>query len=101
MRKLVKKSGNNVKNNLKGKDGERKNLNWTQCLKCKYFGHIEDTVLCRMSVKMLKHYVQNTRSEFELSMVGDVTYFPDFKVKLMNECILIPKVYMLEVVALK
>lgn len=38
-----------------------------------------------MSDKMVEHFVQKMQSKFELSMVGDVTYFLDFKVKQMKD----------------
>lgn len=47
--------------------------------------YVEDNVLCRMSVKMLEHFVQQIQSNFELRMVGGVTYFPDFQVKQMKD----------------
>lgn len=35
---------------------------------------------------MLEYFAQQRKAEIELSMVGDVTYFPDFQVKQMNDC---------------
>lgn len=47
--------------------------------------HVEDNVLCRISVKMLEHCVHQMQSECELSMVGDVTYFPDLEGNKMKD----------------
>lgn len=35
---------------------------------------------------MLEHFVQQMQFEFKLSMVEDVTYFPGFQEKKMNDC---------------
>lgn len=40
--------------------------------------YVEDNFLCRILVKMLENFFQQMQSEFELSMVRGVTYFPDF-----------------------
>lgn len=41
--------------------------------------------LCNMSDKMMGHFVQQMKSDFEFSIVGDVTYFLDFQVKQMKD----------------
>lgn len=43
-------------------------------------GHI-----CDIPNKMMDHFVQQMQFEVELSMVGEATYFPNFKVKKMKE----------------
>lgn len=41
--------------------------------------------ICDMSNNTVDHFVQQMLSGFELSMVVDVTYFPDFQVKQMKD----------------
>lgn len=41
--------------------------------------------ICDMSNKMVEHFAQQMQFEFELSMVGVVTHFPDFQVKQMKD----------------
>lgn len=38
-----------------------------------------------MSCKMVEHLIKKIWSDFELSMVGDVTYFPNFQVNQMKD----------------
>lgn len=46
--------------------------------------YVEDVGFYRISSKMLEHFSQQRKDEFELIMVKDVTYFPNFQVKKMN-----------------
>lgn len=51
----------------------------------KYNENILTVHIYDMSDKMVEHFVQQISSEFELSMVGDVTYFPYIQVKKMKD----------------
>ncbi|PNX60338.1 putative gag-pol polyprotein, partial [Trifolium pratense] len=42
-----------------------------------------------MSSKMVQHFVQQMQSEFEMSLVGELTYFLGLQVKQMEDTIFI------------
>lgn len=51
--------------------------------------YVDDIVFGSMSDQMLKHFVQQMESEFEMSMVGELTYFLGLQVKQKDETIFI------------
>ena len=51
--------------------------------------YVDDIVFGGMSNKMVQHSVQQMQSEFEMSLVGEVTYFLGLQVKQMEDTIFI------------
>jgi hypothetical protein len=43
--------------------------------------YVDDIVFGGMSNKMVQHFVQQMQSEFEMSLVGELTYFLGLQVK--------------------
>lgn len=46
---------------------------------------MEDIVFGGMSSKIVEHFVQKMQTEFEMSLVGELTYFLGFQVKPMKD----------------
>ncbi|CAJ2652046.1 unnamed protein product [Trifolium pratense] len=51
--------------------------------------YVDDIVFGGMSAKMVKHFVQQMQSEFEMSLVGELTYFLGLQVKQMEDTIFV------------
>ncbi|MCH82370.1 gag-pol polyprotein, partial [Trifolium medium] len=51
--------------------------------------YVDDIVFGVMSGHMVKHFVQQMQTEFEMSMVGELTYFLGLQIKQMEETIFI------------
>jgi len=51
--------------------------------------YVDDIVFCGMSHKMVQHFIQQMQSEFEMSLVGELTYFLSLQVKQMEDTIFI------------
>src|SRR6266487_261536 len=51
--------------------------------------YVDDIVFRGMSSKMVQHFVQQMQSEFEMSLVGELTYFLGLQVKKMEDTIFI------------
>lgn len=51
--------------------------------------YMEDIVFGGMSSKIVKHFVQKMQTEFEMSLVGELTYFLGFQLKPMKDEIFI------------
>src|SRR6266487_5356182 len=51
--------------------------------------YVDDIVFGGMSGQMMQHFVQQMQSEFEMSLVGELTYFLGLQVKQMEETIFI------------
>ena len=51
--------------------------------------YVDDIVFGRMSNKMVQHFIQQMQSEFEMSLVGELTYFLGLQVKKMEDTIFI------------
>ena len=49
--------------------------------------YVDDIVFGGMSNEMLQHFVQQMQSEFEMSLVGELTYFLGLQVKQMEDSI--------------
>ena len=49
--------------------------------------YVDDIVFGGMSNEMLRHVVQQMQSEFEMSLVGELTYFLGLQVKQMEDSI--------------
>ena len=49
--------------------------------------YVDDIVFGGMSNEMLRHFVQQMQSEFEMSLVGELTYFLGLQVKQMEDSI--------------
>jgi len=50
---------------------------------------VDDDVYGGMSNSMLEHFVRQVQSEFEMNLVGELTYFPGLQVEQMEDTILI------------
>jgi len=51
--------------------------------------YVNDFVFGGMSNKMVQHFIQQMLSEFEMSLVGELTYFLGLQVKQMEDTIFI------------
>jgi len=51
--------------------------------------YVDDIVFGGMSNKMVQHFVQQMQSEFEMSLIGGLTYFLGLQVKQMEDTIFI------------
>jgi len=51
--------------------------------------YVDDIVFGGMSDKMVQHFIQQMQSEFEMSLVGELTYFLGLQVKQMEDTIFI------------
>ncbi|GAU42103.1 hypothetical protein TSUD_134870 [Trifolium subterraneum] len=51
--------------------------------------YVDDIVFGGMSSKMVQHFVQQMQSEFEMSLVGELTYFLGLQVKQMENTIFV------------
>ena len=51
--------------------------------------YIDDIVFGGMSNKMVQHFVQQMQSKFEMSLMGELTYFLGLQVKQMQDTIFI------------
>ncbi|MCH79544.1 gag-protease polyprotein [Trifolium medium] len=51
--------------------------------------YVDDIVFGGMSQEMVQHFVQQMKSEFEMSLVGELTYFLGLQVKQMEDTIFI------------
>ncbi|CAJ2670589.1 unnamed protein product [Trifolium pratense] len=51
--------------------------------------YVDDIVFGGMSSEMVQHFVQQMQSEFEMSLVGELTYFLGLQVKQMEDTIFI------------
>jgi hypothetical protein len=51
--------------------------------------YVDDIVFGWMSNKMVQHFIQQMQSEFEMSLVGELTYFLGLQVKQMEDTIFI------------
>src|SRR6266487_1334761 len=51
--------------------------------------YVDDIVFGGMSSKMVQHFVQQMQSEFEMSLVGELTYFLGLQVKQMEDTIFV------------
>jgi hypothetical protein len=51
--------------------------------------YVDDIVFGGMSEKMIQHSVQQMHSEFEMSLVGELTFFLGLQVKQMEDSIFI------------
>ncbi|GAU48712.1 hypothetical protein TSUD_281050 [Trifolium subterraneum] len=51
--------------------------------------YVDDIVFGGMSGQMVQHFVQQMQSEFEMSLVGELTYFLGLQVKQMDDCIFV------------
>ena len=51
--------------------------------------YVDDIVFGGMSNKMVQHFIQQIQSEFEMSLVGEVTYFLGLQVKQTEDTIFI------------
>ncbi|XP_050919028.1 uncharacterized mitochondrial protein AtMg00810-like [Lathyrus oleraceus] len=51
--------------------------------------YVDDIVFGGMSNQMVQHFVRQMQSEFEMSLVGELTYFLGLQVKQMDETIFI------------
>jgi len=51
--------------------------------------YVDDIVFGGMSNKMAQHFIQQMQSEFEMSLVGKLTYFLGLQVKQMEDTIFI------------
>ncbi|PNX59534.1 putative gag-pol polyprotein, partial [Trifolium pratense] len=51
--------------------------------------YVDDIVFGGMSEKMVQHFVQQMQSEFEMSLVGELTYFLGLQVKQMEDTIFV------------
>jgi len=51
--------------------------------------YVDDIVFGGMSNKMVQHFVQQMQSEFEMSLLGELTYFLGLQVKQMKDTIFI------------
>jgi len=51
--------------------------------------YVDDIVFGGMSNKMVQHFIQQMQSEFEMSLVGELTYFLGLQVKQMEDTIFI------------
>ncbi|CAJ2661762.1 unnamed protein product [Trifolium pratense] len=51
--------------------------------------YVDDIVFGGMSRQMVEHFVHQMQSEFEMSLVGELTYFLDLQVKQMEDTIFI------------
>jgi hypothetical protein len=51
--------------------------------------YVDDIVFGGMSEKMIQHFVQQMQSEFEMSLVGELTFFLGLQVKQMEDSIFI------------
>jgi hypothetical protein len=43
--------------------------------------YVDDIVFAGMSNKMVQHFIQQMQSKFEMSLVGELTYFLGLQVK--------------------
>lgn len=46
--------------------------------------YVDEIVFCGMSRKMVDHFVQQMQPEFEMSLVGELTFFLGFQAKQMK-----------------
>jgi len=51
--------------------------------------YVDDIVFGGMSNQMVQHFVHQMQSEFEMSLVGELTYFLGLQVKQMEDTIFI------------
>ena len=51
--------------------------------------YVDDIVFGGMSKQMVEQFVQQMQSEFEMSMVGELSYFLGFQIKQMDDSIFI------------
>ena len=51
--------------------------------------YVDDIIFGRISNKMVQHFIQQMQSEFEMSLVGELTYFLGHQVKQMEDTIFI------------
>jgi len=51
--------------------------------------YVDDIVFGGMSNQMVQHFFHQMQSEFEMSLVGELTYFLGLKVKQMEDTIYI------------
>jgi hypothetical protein len=51
--------------------------------------YVDDIVFGGMSNQMVQHFVHQMKSEFEMSLVGELTYFLGLQVKQMEDTIFI------------
>ncbi|CAJ2662564.1 unnamed protein product [Trifolium pratense] len=51
--------------------------------------YVDDIVFGGMSEEMVQHFVQQMQSEFEMSLVGELTYFLGLQVKQMEDTIFV------------
>ena len=49
--------------------------------------YVDDIVFGEMSNEMVQHFVKQMQSEFEMSLVGELTYFLGLQVKQMEDSI--------------
>lgn len=53
--------------------------------------YVDDIIFGGMSNKMVEYFVQQTHTEFEMSLAGELTYFLGFQVKQIRELIFTPR----------
>jgi len=51
--------------------------------------YVGDIFFCGMWNKMVQYFIQQMQSEFEMSLVGELTYFLGHQVKQMEDTIFI------------
>ena len=51
--------------------------------------YVDDIMFGGMSYQMVQHFVKQMQSEFEMSLVGELTYFLGLQVKQMDDSIFI------------
>jgi hypothetical protein len=51
--------------------------------------YVDDIVFGGMSDQMVQHFVQQMQSEFEMSLVGELSYFLGLQIKQMEDSIFI------------
>jgi len=54
--------------------------------------YVDDIVFGGMSIQMVQHFVHQMQSEFEMSVVGELTYFFGLQVKQMKDMIFISQI---------
>jgi len=59
--------------------------------------YVDDIVFGGMSNQVVQHFVKQMQSEFEMSLVGELTYFLGLQVKQMEDTIFISQSNMLRV----
>jgi len=51
--------------------------------------YVDDIIFGGVSNQMVQHFLQQMQSEFEMSHVGELTYFPGQQIKQMEDTIFI------------